>query len=119
MVGDVSVLFVSVSVVARPTSVSVDVGSVSVPVFVIVEITGAESVGAVANTAAPVPVSSVSAPRRFALEGVARNVATPEPRPDIAVLIGTFVSVFVAPLMLLFVNVVVLDGVTLPALAST
>ena len=33
-------LFVSVSVVARPTSVSVEVGNVSVPVLVIVEITG-------------------------------------------------------------------------------
>ena len=33
-------LFVSVSVVARPTNVSVDVGNVSVPVFEIVEITG-------------------------------------------------------------------------------
>ena len=35
-----NVLFVKVSVVALPTSVSVDVGRVSVPVFVIVEITG-------------------------------------------------------------------------------
>jgi hypothetical protein len=34
------VLFVNTSVVALPTSVSVEVGSVSVPVFVIVEITG-------------------------------------------------------------------------------
>lgn len=40
IVGLVSVLFVSVSVVALPTNVSVDVGSVSVPVFEIVEITG-------------------------------------------------------------------------------
>jgi hypothetical protein len=39
-VGEVKVLFVSVSVVARPTKVSVDVGSVIVPVFVIVEIVG-------------------------------------------------------------------------------
>jgi hypothetical protein len=31
--------------------------------------------------AAPVPTSSVSAARRFALDGVARNVATPVPRP--------------------------------------
>ena len=37
-------LFVSVSVVARPTNVSVLVGNVSVPVFDIVEITGAVSV---------------------------------------------------------------------------
>ncbi len=36
-------LFVSVSVVARPTSVSVDAGSVSVPALVIVEIVGVVS----------------------------------------------------------------------------
>ena len=39
-IGEVRVLFVRTSVVARPTRVSVDVGSVKVPVFVIVEITG-------------------------------------------------------------------------------
>ena len=44
IVGEVSVLFVSVSVVARPTSVSVEVGSVSVPVLTMVEMTGAVSV---------------------------------------------------------------------------
>ncbi len=42
---------------------------------------GVTSVGVVAKTADPVPVSSVSAPRRFALDGVARKVATPVPRP--------------------------------------
>ena len=39
------------------------------------------SVGFVANTATPVPVLSVRADERFALEGVARNVATPAPNP--------------------------------------
>ena len=39
-VGLFSVLLVSVSVVARPTSVSVLVGSVSVPVFVMDDMTG-------------------------------------------------------------------------------
>ena len=43
-VGAVSVLFVSVSVVSLPTKVSVDVGKVSVPVLLIVEIIGAVSV---------------------------------------------------------------------------
>jgi hypothetical protein len=38
--GEVKVLFVKVSVVALPTRVSVEVGSVNVPVFVIKEITG-------------------------------------------------------------------------------
>lgn len=41
IVGVVSVLLVRVSVVARPTRVSVEVGSVRVPVFTIVAITGA------------------------------------------------------------------------------
>ena len=42
--GLVRVLLVRMSVVALPTSVSVDVGSVSVPVFEIVEMIGAVSV---------------------------------------------------------------------------
>ena len=41
MVGLVSVLLVSVSVVALPTNVSVLVGSVNVPVLLMLEITGA------------------------------------------------------------------------------
>jgi hypothetical protein len=49
---------------------------------------GVTSVGLVANTNAPVPVSSVTAAARFALEGVARKVATPEPRPLTPVEIG-------------------------------
>ena len=40
MMGDVNVLFVRVSVVALPTNVSVEVGSVRVPVFEIVEMMG-------------------------------------------------------------------------------
>lgn len=44
IVGDVKVLFVSVSVVALPTSVSVDAGNVNVPVLTIVLITGAVNV---------------------------------------------------------------------------
>jgi hypothetical protein len=38
-------------------------------------------VGLALNTARPVPVSSVRAPARFALLGVAKNVATPTPSP--------------------------------------
>lgn len=54
------------------------------------------NVGEPANTAAPVPVSSVSAAARFALDGVARNVATPVPSPLMPVATGrpvAFVSV--------------------------
>ena len=44
IVGLVKVLFVSVSVVALPTNVSVDVGSVSVPVLLICSMIGVVSV---------------------------------------------------------------------------
>jgi len=40
---------------------------------------GVTNVGLVANTKAPVPVSSVTAAARLALEGVPKNVATPVP----------------------------------------
>lgn len=57
---------------------------------------GVVSDGDVANTAFPVPVDVVNADSRFALEGVARNVATPVPNPLTPVLMGNpvaFVSV--------------------------
>jgi hypothetical protein len=50
--------------------------------------TGVTSVGEVAKTTEPVPVSSVKAAARFALDGVARKVATLVPRPDTPVAIG-------------------------------
>ena len=53
-------------------------------------------VGAPANTFAPVPVSSVNAAAKFALVGVAKNVATFVPNPVTPVLIGT-VTVPLAP----------------------
>ena len=58
---------------------------------------GVVSEGLVANTSAPVPVSSVTAAIRLALEGVARNVATPVPRPDTPVLIGSPVQLVNVP----------------------
>jgi hypothetical protein len=42
---------------------------------------GVVKVGLVANTNAPVPVSPVTAVAKLALEGVAKNVATPAPNP--------------------------------------
>jgi hypothetical protein len=51
--------------------------------------TGVTRVGLVANTFAPVPVSSVRAAARLALDGVARNVATPVPKPVTPVEIGS------------------------------
>jgi hypothetical protein len=53
---------------------------------------GVTNVGEVAKTAEPVPVSSVKAERRLAELGVARKVATPVPRPDTPVEIGSPVA---------------------------
>jgi hypothetical protein len=58
--------------------------------------TGVTSVGDVAKTKEPEPVSSVTAAARLDDDGVARKVATLEPKPDIPVLTGKpvqFVSV--------------------------
>lgn len=44
--------------------------------------TGVTNVGELANTLAPVPVSSVNAAAKLALDGVAKNVATLVPSPD-------------------------------------
>ena len=74
---------------------------------------GVTRVGVLANTSAPVPVSSVTAEARFAEDGVARNVATPVPRPDTPVLIATFVIVLFAPSIVLFVSVSVFEAVDL------
>ena len=47
------------------------------------------SVGLVANTRDPEPVSSVTAEAKLADEGVAKKVATPVPSPEIPVLTGS------------------------------
>jgi hypothetical protein len=60
---------------------------------------GVTKVGEVAKTAEPVPVSSVKADIRFALEGVARKVATPVPSPATPVLIGRPVKFVATPLV--------------------
>jgi hypothetical protein len=82
------VLLVKVSVVARPTRVSVLVGKESVPVLKIEEMTGVVSVGEVPKTSEPVPVSSVTA------EATWEEVAT---------------KVLLARLKVLLVRVAVLD----------
>jgi hypothetical protein len=60
---------------------------------------GVTKVGEVAKTAEPVPVSSVKADIRFALEGVAKKVATPVPSPATPVLIGRPVKFVATPLV--------------------
>lgn len=59
---------------------------------------GVTNVGDVAKTADPVPVSSVMADLRFALDGVAKAVATPVPNPETPVLIGSPVQLVKTPL---------------------
>ena len=59
--------------------------------------TGVTSVGVVANTAEPVPVSSVKAVRKLALLGVAKKVATPVPRPLTPVATGKPVQLLNMP----------------------
>ena len=75
----------AVPVIFVPTSVE------GVPRF------GVTNVGLVANTAAPVPVSSVNAAARFALDGVARRVAMFAPRPDTPVATGKPVQLVSVP----------------------
>ena len=58
---------------------------------------GVVKAGEVPNTTAPVPVSPVTAANKLALLGVARNVATPEPRPETPVAIGNPVQLVRVP----------------------
>ena len=60
--------------------------------------TGVTKVGVFANTAEPVPVSSVNAVRRLALLGVAKNVATLVPKPLTPVATGKPVQLVKVPL---------------------
>ncbi len=68
------------------------------------------NVGAALKTAFPVPVSFVSAAARFALEGVARKVATFEPRPETPVLIGSPVEVVRVSVSLMNPSPIVVDA---------
>mgnify|MGYP006285575721 CR=1 FL=1 len=58
---------------------------------------GVTNVGLFENTTALEPVSSVKAAARLALEGVAKNVATLEPKPDTPVEIGRPVQLVRVP----------------------
>ncbi len=58
---------------------------------------GVTNVGLLANTFAPEPVSSVKAAAKFALEGVAKNVATLAAKPETPVEIGSPVQLVSVP----------------------
>ena len=75
---------------------------------------GVVSTGEVAKTSAPVPVSSVTAEIRFALEGVPRKVAIPVPSPETPVLIGRPVEVVRVRVSLMYESPIVVDAVTAP-----
>lgn len=79
--------FATGRVPVTPVDMGRPVQFVNVP-LVGVPKSGVTKVGLVANTLAPEPVSSVKAAAKFADEGVARNVATPAPKPLTPVLIG-------------------------------
>ena len=59
---------------------------------------GVTKVGLVANTKAPLPVSPVTAAAKLAEDGVAKNVATPVPRPEMPVDTGSPVTLVITPL---------------------
>ena len=58
---------------------------------------GVNKTGLDENTKDPEPVSSVIADARLALDGVAKNVATPVPSPLTPVLIGKPVTLVITP----------------------
>ena len=58
---------------------------------------GVTNVGLVPNTNAPVPVSPVTAEAKFALDGVAKKVATPAPNPLIPDATGSPVQLVNVP----------------------
>ena len=104
----VIVLLVSVSVVARPTNVSVEVGNVKVPVLTIVAITGAVKVLFV-NVSAPARVARVPVVGRVTLVAavevsvVANAPAVIKLPPETTVRVPV-VLVIVKPLTVLLVN---------------
>lgn len=87
----------AVSDPVRITALKVEAFNVP-PLMTGMDSVGADRDGAFWNTSAPVPVSSVTAEARFALLGVARNVATPVPSPEIPVATGNPVQFVKVPL---------------------
>jgi hypothetical protein len=89
--------FVTANVPVTPVDKGNPVALVNVT-LVGVPKTGVTKVGEVANTKDPEPVSSETAVARLALEGVAKNVAIPVPKPETPVLIGNPVAFVKTPL---------------------
>jgi hypothetical protein len=85
-----------VIVVAAPNPLRV-VDTVLNTAIVASPTTDVVNVGVVPNTSAPLPVSPVTAAAKLELDGVAKNVATPEPRPSIPVETGRPVQLVSVP----------------------
>jgi hypothetical protein len=95
-------------------SVAAVAGAVKATLLILVAVatpkTGVTRVGVLANTKAPVPVSSVTAVIKLADDGVAKNVATPAPKPETPVEIGRPVQLVRVPEVGVPNNGVVRDG---------
>jgi hypothetical protein len=99
-VGAIVAALAIVGAAAAVANTSVNVGEVNTGVVSVgVVSVGVASVGEVANTADPVPVSSVKAVRKLADVGVAKKVAIPVPRPDTPVEIDRLVQFDKLPLV--------------------
>jgi hypothetical protein len=76
-------------------------GAVKATLLILVAVatpkTGVTRVGVLANTKAPLPVSSVTADAKLEDDGVAKNVATPAAKPDTPVEIGRPVQLVRVP----------------------
>lgn len=81
-----------------PVEIGNPVQLVRVPLVGVPKI-GVTKVGVLAKTAEPVPVSSVRVAAKLALEGVAKNVATPVPSPEIPVDTGNPIQFVRVPLV--------------------
>ena len=90
-------LFEDCSVTALEPAVVLANTSVPRVVDCVPSVTADVKVGLVAKTRGPDPVSSVTADARFADDGVAKNVATPVPRPLTPVPIGNPVALVRVP----------------------
>ena len=95
-------------------SVATVAGAVKATLLILVAVatpkTGVTRVGVLANTKAPVPVSSVTAVIKLADDGVAKNVATPAPKPETPLEIGRPVQLVRVPEVGVPNNGVVRDG---------
>ena len=129
VIGSVGAIVVALAIVGAAAVVAINpeyltLVKVGLPVqFVKTPLVGVPKIGVIkvgvfANTKLPVPVSSVTAEIKLALEGVAKKVATLEPRPETPVVIGNPVQLVRVPDVgvpkIGVTNVGLIDKTTLP-----